>query len=269
MDRDDGLAGAGTTGDAGRAAVVAERGVTLRRVQVGPPLRQRLGEHLLQLVLARQHGELSLRCWRLDGGGHVVGGHGSGLDGACDLAVDDLDAVGAFERHDCVRLSFGENPDEPIELLLCRDRTENGNDIGCDAEIDEVPVASVGEQRDVLSCWWLCGGDRCVDLDHVQDLQRAGGLVDLEGVVHHPSVDLVVGADVGEDEQVVVADVENHPAVVAVDADGPRTRVLGVGVRLEVDALARPQLLRRQLAERLGELGDLRLRGLRELAQPR
>ena len=124
----------------------------------------------------------------------------------------------------------------------------------------------MGEQGDVLSRWWLDRGDRCVDLDHVQDLQRTGGLVDLEGVVHHPSVDLVVGADVGEDEQVVVADVEHHPAVVAVDADGPRTRILGAGVRLEVNALARPQLLRRELAERLGELGDLRLRRLRELA---
>ena len=68
-----------------------------------------------------------------------------------------------------------------------------------------------------------------------------------------------------EGDLTLVADVENHPAVVAVDADGPRTRVLGVRVRLEVNALARPQLLRRELAERLGKLGDLRLRGLREL----
>ncbi len=80
-----------------------------------------------------------------------------------------------------------------------------------------------------------CG--RGVDRDHVDDLECTGRLVDLEDVVRHPVVGLVVGVDMGEDEQVVVAGVVDDASVVVVDADGSRPGILAAGVLFEVDAL--------------------------------
>ncbi len=84
---------------------------------------------------------------------------------------------------------------------------------------------------------WLHDG-RCglADGDGVDDLERTGPMVDLERVIRHPPIDVVVRSNVSQHEEVVVARIENDAAMVVIDADRASTVVLLRLVSLEVNA---------------------------------
>ncbi len=233
-----GLACAGSSGDLDGAAMRGTVGhAALGRVQEDPPCRERLLQHLLQLV---RSGDQPDACGSVgDHGGQVLDRLGGRVGGTADrhhVPVDLLRAEPLGEILEHLQLVLREERGEGLQLCLVHQGPCGAQNLVVDTELAQ---CAVGDTREQQPGGGACGRlvQRCqlVQGDGVPHLQGPRGGVRAVQALRRPGVGVVVRQDIDQQERVTaVVRCENDAAPEVGDADGAHPGITSILHGLQV-----------------------------------